>query len=34
MTSLDEQCNQFVKGLAGITAGPSLVPLRSFMEKY
>ncbi len=32
LMTLDELCNQFVKGLAGITAGPSLVPLRSFME--
>ena len=32
LVTLDELCNQFVKGLAGITAGPSLVPLRSFMK--
>jgi len=33
LMTLDELCNQFLKGLAaGITAGPSLVPLRSFME--
>ena len=30
LITLDELCNQFVKGLAGITAG--LVPLRSFMN--
>jgi hypothetical protein len=32
LMTLDELCNQFVKGLAGISAGPSVVPLRSFME--
>jgi hypothetical protein len=32
LITLDELCNQFVKGLAGITAGPNLEPLRSFMK--
>jgi hypothetical protein len=32
LITLDELCNQFVKGLAGITPGPNLVPLRSFMK--
>ena len=32
LITLDELCNQFVKGLAGITPGPSLVPFRSFMK--
>jgi hypothetical protein len=32
LITLDVLCNQFVKGLVGITAGPNLVPLRSFMK--
>ena len=32
LITLDELCNQFVKGLVGITAGPNLVPLRSFRK--
>jgi hypothetical protein len=32
LMTLDELCNQFVKGLAGITAAPGLVPLRSFTK--
>jgi hypothetical protein len=32
LMTIEELCNQFVKGLAGITAGPNLVPLRSFMK--
>ena len=30
--TLDELCKQFVKGLLGITVGPNLIPLRSFMN--
>ena len=30
--TLEEVCNQFIKGIAGITAGQSLVPLESSME--
>ncbi|MGA8564430.1 MAG: hypothetical protein WB587_06715 [Nitrososphaeraceae archaeon] len=32
LITLDELCNQFVKGLAGFTPGPSIMPLRSFMK--
>jgi hypothetical protein len=32
LITLDVLCNQFVKGLVGITAGPNLVPQRSFMK--
>jgi hypothetical protein len=32
LITLDELYTQFVKGLVGITAGPNLVPLRSFMK--
>jgi hypothetical protein len=32
LMTLDELCNQFVNGLAGITAGPNLVPPSSFMK--
>ena len=32
LLTLDELCNQFVKGLAGITAAPGLVPPRSFTK--
>ena len=32
LMTLDALCNQFVKGLAGITSGPNLMPLRSFMK--
>ncbi len=32
LVPLEELCNQFVKGFAGITARPSLVPLRSFIK--
>ena len=32
LMTLDELCNQFVKGIAGITPGPNLMPLRSFMK--
>ena len=32
LITLDELCNQFVKGLAGFTPGPNLTPLRSFMK--
>jgi hypothetical protein len=32
LVTLDEICNQFVKGFVGFTAGPGLVPLRSFMK--
>ena len=32
LITLDELCNQFVKGLAGITPGPNIMPLRSFMK--
>jgi hypothetical protein len=32
LITLDELCNQFVKGLAGITIRPNLPPLRSLMK--
>ena len=32
LMTLDVLCDQFVKGFAGITAAPNLVPLRSFMK--
>ena len=32
LMTLDVLCNQFVKELAGITIGPNLMPLRSFMK--
>ncbi|MGB8153010.1 MAG: hypothetical protein WCF97_03750 [Nitrososphaeraceae archaeon] len=32
LITLDELCNQFVKGLAGFTPGPNIMPLRSFMK--
>ena len=32
LMTLDVLCNQFVKGLAGITIRPNLMPLRSFMK--
>ena len=32
LMTLDVLCNQFVKGFAGITIGPNLMPLRSFMK--
>jgi hypothetical protein len=32
LMTLDVLCNQFIKGLAGITAAPSLMPLRSFTK--
>jgi hypothetical protein len=32
LITLDELCNQFVKGLAGFTLGPNIMPLRSFMK--
>jgi hypothetical protein len=32
LMTLDELCNQFVNGLAGISEGPSLVPVKRFME--
>jgi hypothetical protein len=32
LITLDELYTQFVKGLVGITAGPNLVPFRSFMK--
>jgi hypothetical protein len=34
LITLDELCNEFVKGIAGITPGPNLMPLRSFMNTY
>ena len=34
LMTLDVLCDQFVKGFAGITGAPSLVPLRSFMKRY
>ena len=30
--TLDELCNEFIKGIAGITSGPSLIPLKGFMK--
>jgi len=32
LMTIDEICNQFVKGIAGITIGPSLVPPEAFIE--
>jgi hypothetical protein len=32
LITLDELCNQFVKGLAGFTPGPNLTPFISFMK--
>ena len=32
LMTLDELCNEFVKGIAGITSGPNLIPLKSFMK--
>jgi hypothetical protein len=32
LITLDELCNQFVKGLAGFTPGPNIMALRSFMK--
>ena len=32
LVTLDELCNQFVKGLAGFTLGPNIMSLRSFMK--
>ena len=32
LMTLDELCNEFVKGIAGITSGPNLMPLKSFMK--
>ena len=32
LITLDELCNQFVKGLSGINIRPNLMPLRSFMN--
>jgi len=33
LITLDDLCNEFVKGIAGITLGPNLTPLRGFMNK-
>ena len=30
--TLDELCNEFVKGIAGIISGPNLMRLKSFMK--
>ena len=32
LMTLDELCNEFIKGIAGITSGPNLMPLESFMK--
>ena len=32
LITLDELCNEFVKGIAGIISGPNIMPLRSFMK--
>ena len=32
LLTLDVLCNQFVKGLAGFTLGPNIMPLRSFTK--
>jgi hypothetical protein len=32
LMTFDELCNEFVKGIAGITPGPNLMPLRMFMK--
>jgi hypothetical protein len=32
LITLDELCNEFVKGIAGITPGPNLMQLRNFMK--
>ena len=30
--TLDDLCNDFVKGIAGITLGSNLMPLKGFMK--
>ena len=32
LMTLDDLCNDFVKGIAGITLGPNLMPLKGFMK--
>ena len=32
LMTLDELCNEFVKGIVGITPGPNLMQLRNFMR--
>jgi len=32
LITLDDLCNEFVKGIAGITLGPNQTPLRGFMK--